>query len=53
LIQLALQESADRTEQRDEGEGADPAEQHLGVTFSFAFQTEKQAETQRGTKTEC
>jgi hypothetical protein len=53
LIQLALQESADCTEQRDEGEGADPAKQHLSVAFPFALEAEEQAETERGTKTEC
>ena len=53
MIQLALQESTDGTEQRDEGEGADPAEQQLSVAFSFALETEKQAEAERGAKTEC
>jgi hypothetical protein len=53
LIQLALQKSTDCTEQRDEGKGADPAEQQLSVALSFALETEKQAETECGTKTEC
>src|SRR5262245_66690348 len=51
-MQLALHESTDGAQQRDEREGADPAEQQLCIAFAFTLETEKQAEAQCGAETE-
>ena len=53
LIQLALQESANGTQERNESKSTNPAEQQLSVAFSLALETEQQAETESGAETEC
>ena len=53
LIQLALQESTNGTQERNESKSANPAEQQLSVAFPLALETEQQAETESGAETEC